>query len=140
MMRKLVLILFVAATIACGHKWTELSEIRRKVPCNTLSLSIANLPYITVFVVSGKDVWKSPESIAGELKVYVPMYLLFGIVAVFPGTCLGGFVYARSRRYRRRRRGECLDCGYNLTGNVSGVCPECGTAIRPQEEVGTNAS
>ena len=20
-------------------------------------------------------------------------------------------------------------CGYNLTGNVSGVCPECGTAV-----------
>lgn len=23
----------------------------------------------------------------------------------------------------------CRVCGYNLTGNVSGVCPECGTAI-----------
>lgn len=24
----------------------------------------------------------------------------------------------------------CLKCGYNLTGNASGVCPECGTATR----------
>ena len=23
----------------------------------------------------------------------------------------------------------CIACGYNLTGNVSGVCPECGTKI-----------
>jgi hypothetical protein len=23
----------------------------------------------------------------------------------------------------------CQDCGYDLTGNVSGVCPECGTSI-----------
>jgi hypothetical protein len=23
--------------------------------------------------------------------------------------------------------GTCLSCGYNLTGNISGVCPECGT-------------
>jgi hypothetical protein len=23
----------------------------------------------------------------------------------------------------------CVACGYNLTGNVSGVCPECGTSI-----------
>jgi hypothetical protein len=23
----------------------------------------------------------------------------------------------------------CLSCGYDLTGNTSGVCPECGTAI-----------
>lgn len=29
----------------------------------------------------------------------------------------------------------CIACGYNLTGNVGGVCPECGTAIRP---AGTN--
>lgn len=24
----------------------------------------------------------------------------------------------------------CRQCGYNLTGNVSGVCPECGTSVR----------
>jgi len=32
----------------------------------------------------------------------------------------------------------CLKCGYNLTGNVSGVCPECGTLIdrRIREDVG----
>ncbi len=28
----------------------------------------------------------------------------------------------------RRNNGHC-DCGYNLTGNVSGVCPECGKDI-----------
>ena len=33
------------------------------------------------------------------------------------------------RRYRRRKKGLCLKCGYNLTGNVSGVCPECGEKI-----------
>ena len=33
------------------------------------------------------------------------------------------------RRRRRRRAHECLACGYDLTGNVSGVCPECGRAI-----------
>jgi hypothetical protein len=30
---------------------------------------------------------------------------------------------------RSRRRGHCAACGYNLTGNVSGVCPECGAPI-----------
>lgn len=25
----------------------------------------------------------------------------------------------------------CNGCGYNLTGNVSGCCPECGRAIEP---------
>ncbi|MDB5293091.1 MAG: hypothetical protein JWL69_4332 [Phycisphaerales bacterium] len=26
----------------------------------------------------------------------------------------------------RRDRGLCPHCGYDLTGNVSGTCPECG--------------
>jgi len=26
---------------------------------------------------------------------------------------------------------DCRACGYNLTGNVSGVCPECGTPCKP---------
>ena len=33
------------------------------------------------------------------------------------------------RRLRRTRKGLCLRCGYNLIGNVSGVCPECGQAV-----------
>jgi len=36
------------------------------------------------------------------------------------------------RRWRTRRRippGHCPKCSYNLTGNTSGVCPECGTTI-----------
>jgi hypothetical protein len=31
---------------------------------------------------------------------------------------------------RRFPLGRCQKCGYNLTGNVSGVCPECGRAVR----------
>jgi predicted RNA-binding Zn-ribbon protein involved in translation (DUF1610 family) len=27
-----------------------------------------------------------------------------------------------------------MHCGYNLTGNVSGVCPECGTAVPARAE------
>ena len=30
------------------------------------------------------------------------------------------------REARRTRRGACRHCGYDLTGNVSGICPECG--------------
>ncbi|MBI5864182.1 MAG: hypothetical protein HZB38_06720 [Planctomycetes bacterium] len=28
--------------------------------------------------------------------------------------------------------GHCPRCGYNLTGNTSGVCPECGMSARPK--------
>jgi hypothetical protein len=29
-------------------------------------------------------------------------------------------------RNRRPEKNACVDCGYDLTGNESGVCPECG--------------
>ncbi len=34
---------------------------------------------------------------------------------------------------RRKKRGECIHCGYNLTGNTTGVCPECGNEFRCQK-------
>lgn len=37
-----------------------------------------------------------------------------------------------SARHRFTKDRSCDSCGYNLTGNASGVCPECGTKI-PQK-------
>ena len=33
------------------------------------------------------------------------------------------------RRRLQRKPNHCRSCGYNLTGNVSGICPECGAAV-----------
>ena len=49
----------------------------------------------------------------------------------------GAFVQARRvwrirREQRRARAGRCTACGYDLTGNVSAVCPECGTPAARQ--------
>jgi hypothetical protein len=40
-------------------------------------------------------------------------------------------VIARPRLTARRRLrlGVCVSCGYDLTGSVSGVCPECGVVM-----------
>lgn len=35
------------------------------------------------------------------------------------------------RVYPRRPHGACQNCGYDLTGNISGRCPECGAACPP---------
>ncbi len=37
---------------------------------------------------------------------------------------------------RRFPAGHCQTCGYNLTGNVSGRCPECGTTVKAEGEAG----
>ena len=47
------------------------------------------------------------------------------------GTAVVGFVLLYCGR-RRIVRGHC-DCGYDLTGNVSGVCPECGATAQKRD-------
>jgi hypothetical protein len=55
---------------------------------------------------------------------YWLMSLLF---AVLPAARL--FLHHHRRHHRRLMAGLCRACSYDLTGNVSGVCPECGTPI-----------
>lgn len=46
------------------------------------------------------------------------------------------FVIVARRRWVRHKRtasNQCIDCGYDLTGNTSGVCPECGTPVTGKE-------
>jgi len=62
------------------------------------------------------------------VPLWIPILLLF-VVTVAPICRLS----ARIRRHVRALRtptGHCTECGYNLVGNESGICPECGDAIR----------
>jgi hypothetical protein len=49
------------------------------------------------------------------------------VSAIFVGLAIASVLVWRGGR--KPLEGHCKKCGYNLTGNVSGVCPECGTAI-----------
>jgi hypothetical protein len=42
---------------------------------------------------------------------------------------IGSMLAIRGRR-RRAGGGLCVKCGYDLKGNVSGVCPECGDRVQ----------
>lgn len=53
--------------------------------------------------------------------IYLPLWLPLVMIAI-PTVLLWW-------RDRKRPHGYC-PCGYDLTGNVTGVCPECGQAVR----------
>lgn len=74
------------------------------------------------------DLEMSPPSMVHTriVSVRYPSWLMFAVFATYPAIT---FIRGPLRRYRRRRRGLCLKCGYDLTGNVTGVCPECGTKV-----------
>jgi hypothetical protein len=50
----------------------------------------------------------------------VPIWYAFASLLI-----LTVLIWRRAGRYNPV--GHCDKCGYNLTGNVSGFCPECGT-------------
>jgi hypothetical protein len=58
------------------------------------------------------------------------IYLLFIVVpAVGIVLVVVTLQLQRTRLTARKNRFLCAKCGYNLTGNASGVCPECGNQI-----------
>ena len=63
-------------------------------------------------------------------QAYIPFWEILGPLALYPVVQLAIFGARRVRRRRRLLCGLCIKCGYNLTGNVSGVCPECGVETR----------
>ena len=56
---------------------------------------------------------------------------MFGLVCRFAPDYrpLSKKLIAAWNHWRHYPPGHCQVCGYNLTGNVSGICPECGTLI-----------
>ena len=66
-------------------------------------------------VVGSTPLAKPPRAILVLIPTWIPMTI--ALVAAW-------FFH---RKARGPSPGHCPKCGYNLTGNESGVCPECGT-------------
>lgn len=66
----------------------------------------------------------------GPLSVYVSLWMQLAVLfALTPALALVWSLLYVNWRNRRLPCRHCQTCGYNLTGNESGVCPECGTNI-----------
>ena len=72
-----------------------------------------------------RDQWNTHDfSLYQHSILQIRPQAAFLILAAF---ALVAFIRGPARRRRRRRKGWCIPCGYDLTGNESGVCPECGS-------------
>lgn len=68
---------------------------------------------------------------SGGIRVSGAVFSLWYIIVLCMIGIVPSSVLSIARRLRQRRAGsepQCANCSYNLTGNVSGVCPECGAA------------
>jgi hypothetical protein len=73
---------------------------------------------------AGFGYWSDP--VWGSRGIFVPFR--FPVVAFFMLPV--GWLIARTRRARMPHFQHCPTCRYNLTGNESGICPECGTSVK----------
>lgn len=110
----------------------RLSSSRRRPIQAYLCAAMVALITPTVIIVPLAAVF-SPSKIRRTLGVSETVTLGF-IMAMFviTGYASGRIYYMLIRRQGKLERIECPHCDYNLTGNISGICPECGTPIRPQ--------
>ena len=83
-------------------------------------------------LVSWDQVYAYTGGMARQRQQWVPHWFVVVVTAVLPSARAAGRLGATVRRRMARRRlsriGLCPSCGYDLTANVSGVCPECGKA------------
>lgn len=91
---------------------TAMPWLRRSAPAG---LRIGSAPRAFVFSLP------SFERRAWQWRVRVPLWL--------PLIVFGAGTYLVPRFWRSRCGNLCRRCRYDLTGNVSGVCPECGSTL-----------
>lgn len=102
-------------TLARGALWVTWGQ-------RLNAIDITRIPFMTMNIeptpAGGKPlVW------AAEFDLFrTPGYLTLPLWAPFAILALLAIALWR----REHLAGHCRDCGYDLTGNTSGVCPECG--------------
>ena len=62
-----------------------------------------------------------------SFAIGAPFWALAMATAILPA------LFIKKCVFRRPSHGHCA-CGYNLTGNVSGVCPECGNKVATETQ------
>lgn len=115
--------------------------LRRLLLPNGLRLrSLLKIALTTCFLVTAHEILRTYDAgarnfagIGGRVTPFLatprpPRFLLWLPPAVFGALALPLWIADR----RARLPHECPRCRYDLTGNVSGVCPECGAPLDDQ--------
>ncbi len=152
MIRRVFILLLTASTLACvaasvigyvaprdvgippfgGHSitlrfvsWSKLGvthayHVDASLPWSDWSWSVGTQIELDRRLTHRGTTWRT-----GVSEWLVSLWIPFAGSAIYPFATL--VLWWR----RRPPPGHCQDCGYDLTGNVSGVCPECGTGVDP---------
>ena len=105
--------------IACGSVWYSADHVFPPFALEERSDRWLNL---NVRPLTPRFYWRLWSLSYDPPRVGVPLWALITVV-VLP---TGWLFWSDHRRRMRGGAGCCAQCGYSLTGNTSGKCPECG--------------
>lgn len=83
------------------------------------------IPCFCVCALPSIAVGAGPED---SLRVFAFSMVGTGVTGTCAGALIGWMITRKEAQ--AHQTGRCPKCEYDLTGNVSGVCPECGTVVR----------
>jgi hypothetical protein len=97
---------------------------------------------VAIFILVSPVIWVVLASVTigvcvVMVRISVPMILPVMVACWIATACiLAQLIYFALRVSCPEDDGiSCRTCGYNLTGNVSGICPECGNPCRAEAGV-----
>lgn len=99
---------------------------------NPIGLSTSSIPAIVIERTHSFQIQFLPYTLVIRsplhISIWIPLWFPFMIFAYYP---FYKRVYIplmqKLGRHQPDNPNPCSKCGYNLTGNLSGICPECGT-------------
>jgi len=110
-----------------GH--TQLTRMIRALVAGSLLEAVVAVP-VHIWIMRQRDCYCFRGTYTTLVFSGTVLLWAFG-----PGIVL---LFLREKYRRERLLQRCTYCSYDLTGNVSGVCPECGRKINPLEPAGDN--
>lgn len=111
-----------------AEKRADLRALMDVLSASAWRLPPARNPSATPWSLQPIAIAKLPLVAVAVQTVGIHLWVVLATGALFASTV----VWQMARRARERdalSNNRCRDCGYDLTGNASGRCPECGTLL-----------
>lgn len=146
MIRKVIITALTLAAIATGsiRVWSVTWDGRPAwfaAKLGTVTLLRGHYGFLLGITVGVHPRWGNPPVVnyglflysrgKGGLRVEFPYWAPVALFAAYPTLALTRTWLRRRTLMRRRLRGLCVRCGYDIRKLPEPRCPECGTAIEP---------